>query len=37
MFAHEVNDAPAAIALLDVRKRKCRHLRPTEAATEEDG
>jgi hypothetical protein len=31
----EIHDAPAPVALLDVRDRECRHLRPSEPAAEE--
>ena len=37
MLPGKVNDAPSAIALLDVRERERRHLRPSEAASHEYG
>ena len=37
MLADEVDDAPAAIALLDVRERERRDFRGPEAATEKNG
>src|SRR5258706_13590130 len=33
----EIHDAPAAVPLLDMLERECCHLRPPEAAAEEDG
>jgi len=37
MLTHEVDDAPAAVALLDVTERQRRHLRSPEAAAEQGG
>ena len=37
MLADEIDDAPAAIALLDVRERERRHFRSSESAAEKNG
>ena len=37
MLTNEVNDAAAAVALLDVRERQRRHFRSSESATEKNG
>jgi len=36
VFSHEIDDAPASIALLDMGGRECRHLRPAQPAAEKD-
>ena len=37
MLADQINDAPAAIALLQVRERERGHLGPSQAAAEKNG
>jgi hypothetical protein len=37
MLTNEVDNAPATIALLDMRESECRDLGPPEAATQKNG
>jgi hypothetical protein len=37
VLADEINNAPATVALLDVRERKRRHFRSPQSATEKNG
>jgi hypothetical protein len=37
VFSDEIYDAPAPVALLDVRERERRHFRASQPAAEEDG
>jgi len=37
VLADKIDDAPAAIPLLEVRERKCRDFRPPESTTEKNG
>jgi hypothetical protein len=36
MLANEIYNAPAAVALLDMGKRNCRYLGPSEAAAQKN-